>query len=140
MNLSAILFTDAYIGGWSYLKGSCKINRIFMTLVCLSWLCFSYCFTLCALIYILKLASSQASEKIVHVEEKLSRGWGGENAYHVSGYRYLLVDTDKRISRTSPPGKVMTLAKVSTTETVLPFICSIQVFLTHWLSHDFLQS
>lgn len=54
-----------------------------------------------------------ASEKIVHVEEKLSRGWGGENAYHVSGYRYLLVDTDKRISRTSPPGKVMTLAKDS---------------------------
>ncbi|URE48509.1 hypothetical protein MUK42_14268 [Musa troglodytarum] len=54
-----------------------------------------------------------ASEKIVHVEEKLSRGWGGENAYHVSGYRYLLVDTDKSISRTSPPGKVMTLAKDS---------------------------
>lgn len=58
---------------------------------------------------------SQASEKIVHVEEKLSKGYGGENAYHVSGYRYLLVDRDRSISRASPPGKVATLAKVSTT-------------------------
>ena len=30
----------------------------------------------------------QASQKIVTVEQKLTRGWGGENAYHVSGYRY----------------------------------------------------
>lgn len=58
---------------------------------------------------------SQATEKIVHVEEKLSKGYGGENAYHVSGYRYLLVDRDRSISRASPPGKVATLAKVSTT-------------------------
>ncbi|XP_042417585.1 vacuolar fusion protein CCZ1 homolog isoform X2 [Zingiber officinale] len=54
-----------------------------------------------------------ASEKIVYVEEKLSKGFGGENAYHVSGYRYLLVDRDKSISRASPPGKVTTLAKDS---------------------------
>lgn len=46
------------------------------------------------------------------VEEKLSRGWGGENAYHVSGCRYLLVDGDRNISRASPPGKVTTLTKV----------------------------
>ncbi|KAG5620928.1 hypothetical protein H5410_006146, partial [Solanum commersonii] len=54
-----------------------------------------------------------ASPKIFKVEEKLSRGWGGENAYHVSGYRYLLVDGDKYISRASPPGKVTTLTKDS---------------------------
>ncbi|XP_038974917.1 vacuolar fusion protein CCZ1 homolog [Phoenix dactylifera] len=54
-----------------------------------------------------------ASQKIVNVEEKLSRGWGGENAYHVSGYRYLLVDRDMGISRASPPGKVTTLTKDS---------------------------
>ncbi|XP_073109939.1 vacuolar fusion protein CCZ1 homolog isoform X2 [Elaeis guineensis] len=54
-----------------------------------------------------------ASQKIINVEEKLSRGWGGENAYHVSGYRYLLVDRDMGISRTSPPGKVTTLTKDS---------------------------
>ncbi|XP_047262312.1 vacuolar fusion protein CCZ1 homolog B isoform X4 [Capsicum annuum] len=53
-----------------------------------------------------------ASPKIFKVEEKLSRGWDGENAYHVSGYRYLLVDGDRCISRASPPGKVTTLAKV----------------------------
>ncbi|CAN4087676.1 unnamed protein product [Withania somnifera] len=54
-----------------------------------------------------------ASPKIFKVEEKLSQGWGGENAYHVSGYRYLLVDGDRSISRASPPGKVATLAKDS---------------------------
>lgn len=54
-----------------------------------------------------------ASQKIVNVEEKLSRGWGGENAYHVGGYRYLLIDGDRRISRASPPGKVTTLTKES---------------------------
>lgn len=55
----------------------------------------------------------QVALKIIKVEEKLSRGWGGENAYHVSGYRYLLVDDDRCISRASPPGKVTTLTKVS---------------------------
>ncbi|XP_055804066.1 vacuolar fusion protein CCZ1 homolog B-like isoform X2 [Solanum dulcamara] len=54
-----------------------------------------------------------ASPKIFKVEEKLSRGWGGENAYHVGGYRYLLVDGDRYISRASPPGKVTTLTKDS---------------------------
>ncbi|KAH9746053.1 vacuolar fusion protein CCZ1 [Citrus sinensis] len=54
-----------------------------------------------------------ASLKILKVEEKLSKGWGGENAYHVSGYRYLLVDGDRNVSRASPPGKVTTLAKES---------------------------
>ncbi|CAH9102144.1 unnamed protein product [Cuscuta epithymum] len=55
----------------------------------------------------------QASAKAIKVEEKLSRGWGGENAYHVSGYRYLLVDSDRCISRASPPEKVSTLTKDS---------------------------
>ncbi|XVF85570.1 hypothetical protein PTKIN_Ptkin17bG0127800 [Pterospermum kingtungense] len=54
-----------------------------------------------------------ASLKILKVEEKLSKGWGGENAYHVSGYRYLLVDGNRDISRASPPGKVATLTKDS---------------------------
>eukprot|EP00268_Persea_americana_P016834 TRINITY_DN17_c4_g1_i1.p1 TRINITY_DN17_c4_g1~~TRINITY_DN17_c4_g1_i1.p1 ORF type:complete len:517 (+),score=94.63 TRINITY_DN17_c4_g1_i1:184-1734(+) len=54
-----------------------------------------------------------ASLKILKVEERLSRGWGGENAYHVSGYRYLLADNDRNTSRASPPGKVTTLAKKS---------------------------
>lgn len=54
-----------------------------------------------------------ASAKIVKVEEKLAKGWGGENAYHVKGYRYLLVDGDRNISRASPPGKVTTLTKES---------------------------
>ncbi|KZV49694.1 hypothetical protein F511_23651 [Dorcoceras hygrometricum] len=53
------------------------------------------------------------SLKMSKVEEKLSRGWGGENAYHVSGYRYLLVDGDRCVSRASPPGKVTTLTKES---------------------------
>lgn len=35
----------------------------------------------------------------------------------MSGYRYLLVDGDKYISRASPPGKVTTLTKVRS----LPF-------------------
>lgn len=54
-----------------------------------------------------------ASAKIFKVEEKLSKGWGGENAYHVSGYRYLLIDGDQNISRASPPAKVTTLTKES---------------------------
>lgn len=56
----------------------------------------------------------QASLKMLKVEEKLSKGWGGENAYHVGGYRYLLVDGDRNVSRASPPGKVTTLTKVCT--------------------------
>ncbi|KAF9604275.1 hypothetical protein IFM89_004981, partial [Coptis chinensis] len=54
-----------------------------------------------------------ASPKILKVEEKLTRGWGGDNAYHVAGYRYLLFDSDRSISRASPPGKVTTLTKDS---------------------------
>lgn len=61
---------------------------------------------------IVSLPIWQASVKIDKVEEKLSKGWGGENAYHVSGYRYLLVDGDKNVSRASPPTKVTTLTKV----------------------------
>ncbi|ONH95114.1 hypothetical protein PRUPE_7G053000 [Prunus persica] len=53
------------------------------------------------------------SLKLLRVEEKLSKGWVGENAYHVSGYRYLLVDGDRNVSRASPPGKVTTLTKDS---------------------------
>ncbi|XP_051117713.1 vacuolar fusion protein CCZ1 homolog B isoform X2 [Andrographis paniculata] len=53
------------------------------------------------------------SKKASKVEDKLSRGWGGENAYHVGGYRYLLVDGDIYTSRASPPGKVTTLTKDS---------------------------
>ncbi|KAJ1268489.1 hypothetical protein BS78_07G139600 [Paspalum vaginatum] len=63
--------------------------------------------------HVKKQMLENASQKIVAVEQKLSRGWGGENAYHVSGYRYLLVDPDRRVSRASPPGKVTTLAKDS---------------------------
>ncbi|WCJ27424.1 hypothetical protein M5689_009169 [Euphorbia peplus] len=54
-----------------------------------------------------------ASLKMLKVEEKLSKGWGGENAYHVKGYRYLLVDEDRNISRASPSVKVTTLTKES---------------------------
>lgn len=54
-----------------------------------------------------------ASLKMMKVEERLSKGWGGENAYHVAGYRYLLVDDDRNVSRASPPGKVTTLTKES---------------------------
>jgi hypothetical protein len=54
----------------------------------------------------------QGSQKIATVEQKLARGWGGENAYHVGGYRYLLVDPDRRVSRASPAGKVTTLSRV----------------------------
>lgn len=54
-----------------------------------------------------------ASGKMLKVEERLAKGWGGENAYHVAGYRYLLVDGDRNISRASPPGKVTTLTKES---------------------------
>ncbi|KAF6160489.1 hypothetical protein GIB67_019258, partial [Kingdonia uniflora] len=53
------------------------------------------------------------SLKILLIEEKLTKGWGGENAYHVAGYRYLLFDSNKNMSRASPPGKVSTLAKES---------------------------
>lgn len=60
-----------------------------------------------------QLVLEHASLKMLKVEEKLSKGWGGENAYHVSGYRYLLVDGDRNLSRASPPGKVATLTKDS---------------------------
>ncbi|KAI3431207.1 Intu_longin_1 domain-containing protein [Psidium guajava] len=60
-----------------------------------------------------QLVLENASLKMLKVEEKLSKGWGGENAYHVSGYRYLLVDGDRNLSRASPPGKVTTLTKDS---------------------------
>ncbi|KAK1263758.1 hypothetical protein QJS04_geneDACA011985 [Acorus gramineus] len=55
----------------------------------------------------------KASQKILKVEQRLTKGWGGENAYHVSGYRYLLLDSERNISRASPPGKVTTLTKES---------------------------
>ncbi|GAB2254712.1 hypothetical protein Droror1_Dr00022521 [Drosera rotundifolia] len=54
-----------------------------------------------------------ASLKISKFEERLSKGLGGENAYHVAGYRYLLLDGDRSVSRASPPIKVTTLAKES---------------------------
>lgn len=60
----------------------------------------------------LLLGVIQAYLKIMKLEEKLSKGWGGENAYHVAGYRYLLVDGDSHVSRASPPGKVTTLTEV----------------------------
>lgn len=63
--------------------------------------------------FVKKQLLENASQKIINVEEKLSRGWGGENAYHVSGYRYLLIDGERNISRASPPGKVTTLTKDS---------------------------
>ncbi|KAG2583981.1 vacuolar fusion protein CCZ1 homolog isoform X3 [Panicum virgatum] len=63
--------------------------------------------------HVKKQMLENASQKIVTVEQKLTRRWGGENAYHVSGYRYLLVDPDRRVSRASPSGKVTTLAKDS---------------------------
>jgi hypothetical protein len=55
----------------------------------------------------------QASLRILKIEENISRGWGGENAYHIKGYRYLVVDNDTKVSRSSPSGKVTTLAKVT---------------------------
>jgi hypothetical protein len=55
----------------------------------------------------------QASLRILKIEENISRGWGGENAYHIKGYRYLVVDNDTKVSRSSPSGKVTTLAKES---------------------------
>ncbi|KAG7597206.1 Vacuolar fusion protein Ccz1 [Arabidopsis suecica] len=54
-----------------------------------------------------------ASLRILKIEEKISRGWGGENTYHIKGYRYLVVDSDMELSRASPSGKVTTLAKES---------------------------
>jgi hypothetical protein len=54
-----------------------------------------------------------ASLRILKIEENISRGWGGENAYHIKGYRYLVVDNDTKVSRSSPSGKVTTLAKES---------------------------
>ncbi|XP_011629376.1 vacuolar fusion protein CCZ1 homolog B isoform X2 [Amborella trichopoda] len=63
--------------------------------------------------FVKQLLLENASLKILKVEEKLSKEWGGENAYHVRGYRYLLLDNDSIVSRASPPGKVTTLSKGS---------------------------
>ncbi|CAI9268833.1 unnamed protein product [Lactuca saligna] len=54
---------------------------------------------------LIPIVDHSVSRKIVKVEEKLAKGWGGENAYHMKGYRYLLVDGDRSISRASPPRK-----------------------------------
>ncbi|EOA37651.1 hypothetical protein CARUB_v10012180mg [Capsella rubella] len=54
-----------------------------------------------------------ASLRIWKIEEKISKGWVGKNAYHIKGYRYLVVDNDMEVSRASPTGKVATLAKES---------------------------
>lgn len=62
------------------------------------------------------------------MEEKISRGWGGENAYHVKGYRYLVVDNDLEVSRASPSGKVATLAKV-TSSTSYELVAEIKTTL-----------
>uniref|UniRef100_A0A0D6R5U2 CCZ1/INTU/HSP4 first Longin domain-containing protein n=1 Tax=Araucaria cunninghamii TaxID=56994 RepID=A0A0D6R5U2_ARACU len=51
--------------------------------------------------------------KILRLEERLSKEWGGGNTYHVAGYRYLFCDNDRNLSRASPPGKVTTLSKSS---------------------------
>lgn len=54
-----------------------------------------------------------ASLKILNLEEKLTKQWGGGNMYHVAGYRYLFCNHDRNLSRASPPGKVTTLSKGS---------------------------
>ncbi|CAN6487308.1 unnamed protein product [Victoria cruziana] len=54
-----------------------------------------------------------ATLQMLKVEEKLSREWGGVNAYHVKGYRYLLLNDGINTSRASPPGKVATLSRGS---------------------------
>jgi len=54
-----------------------------------------------------------ASLKILNLEEKLTKQWGGGNTYHVAGYRYLFCNHDRNLSRASPPGKVTTLSKSS---------------------------
>ena len=61
------------------------------------------------------------------VEERLSQEWAGENANHVKGYRYLLLDTGRNISKASPPGKVATLTKVGKPMPLFLFfgICSL---------------
>ena len=54
----------------------------------------------------------QISGKLGSLEEKISREWGGINANHVPGYRYLCVDHDSKICKASPNNKVATLTKV----------------------------
>eukprot|EP00252_Welwitschia_mirabilis_P001856 TRINITY_DN1181_c0_g1_i1.p1 TRINITY_DN1181_c0_g1~~TRINITY_DN1181_c0_g1_i1.p1 ORF type:complete len:516 (+),score=102.53 TRINITY_DN1181_c0_g1_i1:312-1859(+) len=51
--------------------------------------------------------------KIIKLEERLTKEWGGVNANHVAGYRYLYCDHDRKLSKASPPGKVATLSKNS---------------------------
>ncbi|KAJ3677439.1 hypothetical protein LUZ60_003163 [Juncus effusus] len=65
------------------------------------------------LVQVKKQLIETVSDRIVKLESKLARGWGGENAYHVSGYRYLIIDNNTQISRFTPPGKVTTLTKDS---------------------------
>ncbi|KAH7352599.1 hypothetical protein KP509_19G053500 [Ceratopteris richardii] len=55
----------------------------------------------------------KASNKLNALEDRLSKEWGGINANHVPGYRYLYVDYDSRVSKASPAGKIATLTKDS---------------------------
>lgn len=55
----------------------------------------------------------KASTKLISLEERLSREWGGLNANHVPGYRYLYIDDSSRVSKASPGSKVATLTKDS---------------------------
>lgn len=99
--------TDIVHGGLSAVKQQ-VIEQVSTSPIDLSWL---NSFLVFSNIYTISLL--QASLRIMKIEEKISRGWGGENAYHVKGYRYLVVDTDLEVSRASPSGKVATLAKVT---------------------------
>ncbi|EFJ22293.1 hypothetical protein SELMODRAFT_416490 [Selaginella moellendorffii] len=53
------------------------------------------------------------ADKIQVLEEKLTKQWGGSNAMHVPGYRYMHHDLSRRTIKASPPNKVATLAKES---------------------------
>ncbi|KAI5063812.1 hypothetical protein GOP47_0020482 [Adiantum capillus-veneris] len=55
----------------------------------------------------------KASNRLSVLEERISRDWGGINANHVPGYRYLWVDHDSRVSKASPGSKITTLTKDS---------------------------
>lgn len=46
------------------------------------------------------------------IEEKILRGWGGENVYYVKGYCYLVVDIDLEVFRVFFLGKVVIFVKV----------------------------
>ena len=60
----------------------------------------------------------QISGKLGSLEEKISREWGGINANHVPGYRYICVDHDSKICKASPNNKVATLTKVTLLESL----------------------